>query len=251
MPGILRTGRHNVRVTQSPPRRPRLPVLAAALVALSLVLAGCGGSADKPKHTAAAQASKGPSVAVPTGDVTVPSGVQITPPGTELSFGQTATVAYEPNSKRNTVLQLTVTKVRRARISDLAAYVLDKRARRSTPYYVNVKVHNAGTGDVGHTDVPLWLVDQDNTLIHYSGFTNRFAACPSTTLPRTFGPDATISTCLLYLVPKQGHFTAMSFRPLQAYEPITWTGKVAKPKPHHKHAKKLRSKHHKKHGKKH
>lgn len=235
-------------------RRPRLCVLAAFLVAVSLVLAGCGGSSGKPDSAARAQASKAsrsPSVALPTGDVTVPSGVRITPPGTELSFGQTATVAYEPNSKRNSVLQLTVTKVRRARISDLAAYVLDKRARRSTPYYVTVKVHNAGTGDVGRTDVPLWLVDQDNTLIHSSGFTNRFAACPSTTLPRKFGPDASLRTCLLYLVPNHGHFTAMSYRPLQAFEPITWTGKVARPKAHrHHHAKKKPAgKHH--HRKKH
>jgi len=250
MPGIVMVGRHNVRVT---PRPPRLPVLAAVLVAVSLVLAGCGGSAEKPKHSAAAK----PSVTLPTGDVTVPSGVKITPPGTELSFGQGATVAYEPNSKRNTVLQLTVKKVRRARISDLSAYVLDKRARRSTPYYVNVTVHNKGTGDVGRTDVPLWLVDQGNTLIHYSGFTNKFAACPSTTLPRKFGPGASLRTCLLYLVPKHGHFTAMSYRPLQAYEPITWTGKVARPKAHqhksgHKHHPKHHHKHHHKHhGKKH
>lgn len=220
----------------------RLSVLVTFLVAVSIVLAGCGGSPDKPHGAARAQtskASRSPSVALPTGDVTVPSGVQITPPGTELPFGETATVAYEPNSKRNSVLQLTVTKVRRARISDLAAYVLDKRARRSTPYYVTVKVHNAGTGDVGRTDVPLWLVDQDNTLIHSSGFTNRFAACPSTTLPKSFGPKATIRTCLLYLVPNHGHFTAMSYRPLQAFEPITWTGKVAKPRAHqHHHAKK-------------
>lgn len=247
MPGGVGSGRHNVRVTQ---RLPRLSVLAAALVAASLVLAGCGGSSDKPKTTAGAQASKAPSVTVPTGDVTVPSGVQLTPPGTQLSFGQTATVAYEPNRKRNSVLQLTVTQVRRARLSDLAAYVLDKRARRSTPYYVTVKVHNAGAGDVGRTDVPLWLVDQHNTLIHSSGFTNRFAACPSTTLPTKFGPDASARTCLLYLVPNGGHFTAISYRPLQAFEPITWTGKVARPKPH-RHQKHVTKHPHKKHGKKH
>jgi hypothetical protein len=250
MPGCAGAGRHNVRVIQRPPR---LSVLAAVLAAVSLLLAGCGGSSDKPHNAARAQASKAstaPSVVPPTGDVTVPAGVQITPPGTKLSFGQTATVAYEPNSKRNSVLQLTVTKVRRARISDLAAYVLDKRARRSTPYYVTVKVHNAGTGDVGRTDVPLWLVDQDNTLIHSSGFTNRFAACPSTTLPRKFGPDASLQTCLLYLVPNHGHFTAMSYRPLQAFEPITWTGKVAKPRAHQRHhAKNPAGKHH--HRKKH
>lgn len=247
MPDLLGEGRHNVRVTR---RLPHLSVLAAVLVTVSLVLAGCGGSAQKPKPSAAAK----PSVTLPTGDVTVPAGVKITPPGTELSFGDTATVAYEPNNKRNTVLQLTVTKVRKARMSDLSAYVLDKRARRSTPYYVDLTVKNTGTGDVGRTDVPLWLVDQNNTLIHSSGFTNKFTACPSTTLPKSFGPGATTRACLLYLVPAHGHFTAMSFRPLQAYEPITWSGKVTTTKaPGHKshHGKKSGKKSGKKHGKKH
>ncbi len=249
MPGILGADGHNVRVT---PPLPRLPVLAAVLLAVSLVLTGCGGSPKASQHTAAAHASDRPSVTLPTGDVSVPPGVQITPPGTHLSFGETATVAYEPNSKRNTVLRLTVANVRKARISDLAAYVLDKRARHSTPYYVDVKVRNVGSGDVGHTDVPLWLVDQDNTLIHASGFTNRFEACPSTSLPAKFGPGASLQTCLLYLVPDRGHLTAMSFRPLQAYEPITWTGKVTAPKTHHKHHGKHQKKHARKHhGKKH
>jgi hypothetical protein len=235
MPGSSHPGRHNVRVTSRRP--PRRPLLLVVLLAAALVVAGCGASTKKPAHPAAK-----PSVALPTGDVSVPPGVKITPPGTKLSFGQTATVAYEPNTQRKTVLQLTVTRVQQGRISDLAAYVLDRQARRSTPYYVHVKVRNAGTGDVGHTDVPVWLVDQDNTLIHASGFTNRFAACPSTSLPAKFGPGASEDACLLYLVPDHGHVTAMSFRPLQRYAPITWTGQVSQPKAHrpgkHKHGKK-------------
>lgn len=233
MPGHTGVDRHNVRVTF-----PLRPVsAAAALLTVALALSGCGGSAGKP-HAAAAQPAKSPSVTLPTQDVSVPAGVKITPPGTKLSFGQTATVAYEPNAKRKTVLQLTVTRVQKARISDLSAYVLDKRARSSTPYYVGVRVHNVGSGDVGHTDVPVWLVDQTDTLIHSSGFTNRFSACPSTTLPAKFGPGARTQTCLLYLVPAHGSFTAMSFRPLQAYAPITWTGTVTPPRAHHqKHQK--------------
>ncbi|HEU4568113.1 MAG TPA: hypothetical protein VFR99_08765 [Marmoricola sp.] len=230
-------------------RPSRLSLLAAVLLAAALALTGCGGSSKAPARPAASK----PSVTLPTGDVSVPPGVKITAPGTDLSFGQAATVAYEPNSKRNSVLRLTVTGVQRARISDLSAYVLDKRTRRSTPYYVHVTVHNAGKGDVGSTDVPLWLVDKDNTLIHASGFTNRFSACPSTALPKKFGPDASMKTCLLYLVPDHGRFDAISYRPLQAYEPITWSGPVSKPAQHERkhHKKHQHSKHHKKHGKKH
>lgn len=246
IPGTSATGGHNVRVTSRPRSLSFLALLAAGALLFSGLLAGCGSSKDG-KSQQPASAASSPSVALPTGDVSVPPGVKITPPGTKLSFGQTATVAYEPNSKRNTVLRLTVTKVQRARISDLSAYVLDKRTRSSTPYYVDVRVKNAGTGDVGHTDVPVWLVDQDDTLIHSSGFTNRFEACPSRSLPAKFGPGASYSTCLLYLVPEHGHITAMSFRPLQAYAPITWTGKVQKPAAHKHKAHKLHPKKKQKH----
>jgi hypothetical protein len=258
MPGSSNRDRHNGRVDRLPPRHfTRAPAaLLGSLLALALLVSGCGAQSGNAQHPAAPKPK--PSVALPTGDVSVPPGVKITPPGTKLSFGQSATVAYEPNSKRNTVLRLTVTRVRRARISDLSAYVLDRRTRNSTPYYVDVDVRNVGGGDVGRTDVPVWLVDQDNTLIHSSGFTNKFAACPSTPLPKRFGPHAKLSTCLLYLVPGHGSFTAMSFRPLQAYAPITWAGQVQQPKSHKtkqhaakQHKANQHKKSHEKHGKNH
>ena len=35
-----------------------------------------------------------------------------------------------------------------------------------------------------------------------------------------------MTTCLVYLSPKHGDLTAVSFRPTQDFNPITWTGKV-------------------------
>ena len=32
--------------------------------------------------------------------------------------------------------------------------------------------------------------------------------------------------CLVYLAPERGKLTAVSFRPTQEFDPITWTGKV-------------------------
>ena len=82
---------------------------------------------------------------------------------------------------------------------------------------------------------------------------------PCAPLPKKFGPRAQLSTCLLYLVPGHGSFTAMSFRPLQAYAPVTWTGQVQQPKQHHKakqhkakqHKAKQHKKSHEKHGNNH
>ena len=144
-------------------------------------------------------------------------------------LGEKATVAYEPNSQRNTVLEMTVTKATQGAITDLGTYVLDDRTKASTPYYVDVSVKNVGDGDVGQTPIPLWAVDDSDTLIQASSFTNAFTRCPSTPLPTTFAPNATVTACLVYLVPEHGKLTGLSFRPLQAVAPIVWTGTVNPP----------------------
>ncbi len=195
--------------------------LCAALLVSLLALAGCGGS-EEPSEKPAAK----PSVDLPTGNVNVPSGITLTKAGTKLAFGESAKVAYEPNAERGSVLELTVKSARQGTIADLSGYVLDERTSASTPYYVDVSVKNVGDGDVGQTPVPLWAVDATNTLIQASSFTNSFAPCPSTALPATFPPNATVDTCLVYLAPDHGTLTAVSFRPLQAFEPIVWTGDV-------------------------
>ncbi len=209
-------------------RLSRTTAVGAMLLAPALALSGCGGS-NQP------QVAHTPSPTVPTPSVDVPSGVSLTTPGTKLSLGESATVPYQPNQKRGTVLKLTVTGITRATMKDFAIYVLDKRAKASTPYYVQVKVANVGTGDVGGTDVPLWAVNQDNTLIHSSSFTNDFKRCPSSSLPKRFAPHAKAKTCLVYLVPKHGTMTAVSFRPLQEFQPIEWTGKIVPEHPKASH----------------
>jgi hypothetical protein len=215
---------HNVRVTHAVSRlAPRSAVLrrAVLLVVASLALTACGGD-DKPTATP----SPSPTT---TSNVNVPPGVTLTEAGAELEFGEKATVAYEPNAERNSVLEMTVMSAAQGTIADLGSYVLDDRTKASTPYYVQVSVKNVGDGDVGQTPIPLWAVDDANTLIQASSFTNAFTKCPSTPLPTTFAPNATVEACLVYLVPDQGKLTGVSFRPLQAVAPIVWTGTVEPP----------------------
>jgi hypothetical protein len=214
---------HNVRVTH-----PSSAVLRRALlrwtvpaVVVGLLLSGCGGE-EKPTTK--------PSVTIPTADVNVPAGVELTTAGTELKFGEKATIAYEPNSERSTVLEMSVNSAAEGAIADLGSYVLDARTQQSTPYYVDVTVTNVGDGDVGQTPIPLWAVDDSNTLIQASSFlTNPFARCPSTPLPTTFAPHASVTSCLVFLVPDHGKLTGVSFRPLQAVAPIIWKGDVTAP----------------------
>jgi hypothetical protein len=216
-------GVHNVRVRIKWVRA--LVRAAVASLGLSLALAACGGT-DTPK----AAETPSPAAAQQT-DVPVPPGVKLTEYGTNLQFGQPATVAYAPNAQRSTILKMTVLSAAQGTVADLNGYTLDDTTRTSTPYYVRVSVENVGEGDVGQTLIPLFLVDNRNTLISASSFTNSFAKCPSMPLPTTFAPHATQTACLVYLAPDRGTMTGVSFRAVQEYAPIVWKGTVTVPRP--------------------
>lgn len=195
--------------------------VVAALVVPGLALTACGAEESDQKAAAT------PSVDLPTGNVEVPDGVTLTEPGASLDFGETATVAYEPNTQRSSVIELAVTSVRAGRIADFGAYQLDARTKKSRPYYVRARVRNVGEGDLSRMAIPLLAQTSRNTLIQSSSFNNTFERCPSTPMPAGFTSGETATACLVYLVPEGGSLEAMSYRPLQAFEPITWSGTIA------------------------
>jgi hypothetical protein len=220
------------RVTH-PSSYARLVVVAAAA---ALVLGGCGAQqAQKPAPS--------PTVALPTESVSVPAGVTLTKPGTQLAFGDVATVGFAPTAARSTALQLTVRKVFQGRISDLAAYDLDATALKARPYYVTITVKNVGDGQIGRSAIPLWALAQDNTLIGSSGFTNAFSRCPSQALPRDFAAGASTRTCLMFLMPAGGTLVGVSYRPVMDTAPIVWKGSIVKPAVHHAKKRKKKAAH--------
>ncbi len=207
---------HNVAVT--PLRRART-TMVATLVATALLLSGCGGETE-------AKPSAKPTVDLPEGSVEVPAGVTLTKPGTVLKFGEPALVAYEPNTQRSSLLSLTVDSVRKGTLADFSGYRLDDRAKKSRPYYARVTVKNVGTGDLGRMAVPLFAVNESNSLIQPSKFSNTFKQCPSTPLPESFGAEKSYKGCLVYMISGPGSLVEMSYRPLQTFEPITWQGTI-------------------------
>jgi hypothetical protein len=227
MRGWRRPLRHNERV---PRPLTSLVVALAAAVAIS----GCSVQKkddDKPSPTAE------PSPTLPTGSVDVPSGVDLTPAGETLKFGEPAVVAYQPNPQRSSVLQMTVSSVQKGLISDFAAYQLSAETKKSTPYYVKVSVKNVGTGDLSRTGIPLYAVDTSNSLNQQTSFNNTFATCPSQPLPAGFTAGKSLSTCLVFVLRPGQSLTKVSYRPLQAFPPISWEGTItpppAKKKPPH------------------
>lgn len=123
----------------------RKTVIAAC--AAVLVLAGCASE----KAGAAA-----PSTSLPESPVAESSSASeeappateggLTPTGTTLAVGETATVMYETKSlsKEGTQLAVTVTSVKAGSIDDLADFDLDAQSKVSDPFYVAVSFKNVG-----------------------------------------------------------------------------------------------------------
>ncbi len=213
-------------------RRPVLP-LAAVTAAAALALAGCSSDAGTKEaaggSSASASASSSPS---PSSTVPVPDGTTLTDQGSKLSYGDTGTVIFEPSQGRGTVLRLTVKSVKQGSLDDFKGYILDDSYKqKASYYYATVSVKNVGEGDVGGVGVPLWGVNAANTLLPAVNFTTSFKPCPTKPLPKSFPKGATLSTCLVYLSPDKGKLVSVSYRPSQEFNPITWTGDIATPKP--------------------
>lgn len=214
---------HNVGVRPPAPRGRRARrALIASLLAPVLLLSGCGGESGK-------KPAAKPSTKPTQSDVKVPDGITPTKAGTKLDYGQSAVVAYEPNAQRKSVLALNVRSVQQGSISDLAAYQLSSITKRSQLYYVRAVIKNVGTGDLSRSAVPLYAVTDRDTLVQPSTFNNTFTRCPSLPLPAGFVEGRSTAGCLVYLLPPGTTLSAVSFRPLQAFEPITWTGAIAAP----------------------
>lgn len=215
--------------------------LAGALLAVSGVAAGCSQgddaapAADAPSEASAdssasaeesaspAASASPPPIPEPTPYLDVP-GVELTDQGSELSFGESATVAWRPDQRRVGALDVRVRTVERAPLSVFEGWRLDEATRGSTAYFVQARIENVGRTDLSGVDVPLYAVDGDNTLVQHSTFASRFGPCESTPFPARFRPGRATQVCLVYLLPDQGELTSVSFRPTQEFDPITWTG---------------------------
>ncbi|NYD41400.1 hypothetical protein [Nocardioides panaciterrulae] len=221
-----------------------LGVLLASGLAATLVLGGCSGGGDTTASAAGSAtpsgssgpADPGPASGPASGQASVaaspylpvPDGVELTAQGSELQLGDDAVVAYRPRQGTIGALDLKVTGLERTTFArSFQGWQLDKATRATSPYFVHVTVRNVGDTDLGGKPVPLYIVDGHDTLIESSTFASSFKPCPSTPFPKKFGHGDTVKTCLVFLSPRHGDLTAVSFRPSQEFNPITWTGKIA------------------------
>ncbi len=168
----------------------------------------------------------------PSSTVIVENGVELTPEGSELAVGDTASVAYKPRQGLVGVLDITVTRLERTSFKkSFVGWDLDAQTKKSSPYFVRATITNRGTTQLGERPVPLYIVDGKNTLLEATSFASEFTPCQPGSFPKKYGPGKTVKVCMVYLAPDGGDLTAVSFRPTQEFQPITWTGKLKAPRP--------------------
>ncbi|GAA1929791.1 hypothetical protein GCM10009737_34550 [Nocardioides lentus] len=208
----------------------------SGLLLASAVLAGCSGDGAEdgaddgaaggdPSAGAGADAAGSSSTPVPE----LPEGVELTEQGTELALGESAEVVWSPREGTTGVLDLTVEEVREVSLDEFSAFRISEAVRRSTPYFVTARIENIGETPLGGVGVPLYLLDDSDTLVERSTFGSSFEACPSEPLPGRFRPGARTTACLVFLAPRRGEAEAVSFRPSEDVEPITWVGEITGP----------------------
>jgi hypothetical protein len=186
------------------------------------VVAGCSGNGD-------ANESAGlPSASIP-GIESLPAAAAT--PGTKLTQNERATVMFVVNDKRKGLISLAIDSVRTGSRGDLANFVLDPKAKSSTPYFVDVTVTNVGGGQIGGAPVPLYGVNGHNTLLPPADLMGSFKDCQADRIPRHLGKARSFSTCLMFLSPRHGELTAVEFQYGSDVQPVTWAVHPQSPKP--------------------
>jgi hypothetical protein len=234
--------------------------LAGPLVGLlaGALLVACSDDGDKKPD--ADPSSSGPTSASTSGSpsesgsspsgtpyLPVPDGVDLTAEGTPLEVGDTAVVAWQPTQKVVGVLDITVDRLEKTTFKQsFQGWKLDDKTKKANPYFVHVTVKNVGESNLGLLDadlrrIPLYIVNDADTLVESSSFASAFKPCPSTPLPEKFKPGRKTKACLDFLSPDHGELRGVSFRPTEDFTPIVWTGEVhkvgEKKKQHHKKGK--------------
>jgi hypothetical protein len=206
---------------------------AVVLLSASVLLAGCSDDDKDPDSDGSSAPTAASSSAVASeSSLPVPDGVELTTEGSQLSVDDTATVAYEVKQGVVGVLEIKVSRLEKTSFKkSFVGWDLDPGQKKANPYFVRATITNVGETDLGGRRPPLYIVDGTNTLVEPTTFASAFTPCEPGSFPTKFPNGKSVKVCLVFLSPNKGDLTAVSFRPTQEFDPITWTGELDKPKP--------------------
>ena len=218
--------RHDGLARMGWPRREtlRASATACAFAAIAgLGLAACSASASggtSSGNTAPAAAPGAPAASgapsgsgAPAGSGAASGAGRLTVPGARLGFGQAATVAWVPPSadatsaQKGFKLQVTVQSIEKGTIGDFRNVELSPSERRTTPYYVTLRIKALGSTEPRGSDDPAIsfdAIDDRGQQQQSITFLGTFPRCNETSVPKPFVAGKTYQSCLAYLMPGGG-----------------------------------------------
>jgi hypothetical protein len=176
--------------------------------AAALAMAGCSNSVQgDPADVAVQEKPAEPAAAITPASATPDAGGggrKLTPTGTTLRMGQTATVEYETKSlaKTTTHLAITAKSVRKGAIGDLKDFNLDAQTKVSEPFYVTMTFKNVGPRPMEPGGI-FGLINAHNTdgdELNRLSLIGDFKPCEGTP-PKTLKVGASYTECDVYVAP--------------------------------------------------
>lgn len=180
---------------------------------LATGLAACGGDDDSDEAAAPDTVQTDTAVAPePSEEPSTETTGGLTPPGTTLSFGESATVGWSPPSlslkddRKTSKLEVAVLSVEKGSLADFEGIELDADQQDSTPYYLTARVRNLGstTPPDDRPHYTLAAIDDRKQEQGSVTFFGDFPRCEDVDPPKPFSRDESYETCLTYLVPGGG-----------------------------------------------
>jgi hypothetical protein len=137
-----------------------------------------------------------------------------------LAFGQAAIVGWIPPEtdgqgvQKGYKLRVAVESIVRGSIADFKNIQLDVGQRRSTPYYVTLRITSLGNTPPPRKDDPAISFDaiddrgQQQTSVTFIG---TFPRCNDNSVPGSFANGKSYTSCLTYLMPGGGSIQRMQW----------------------------------------
>jgi hypothetical protein len=192
----------------------RIAAWAIAAVAIP-GLAACSGtsSGSNPASSPAASSSASTSAPAQSQGQAAGSG-SLTPPGAHLAFGGPATVGWVPPSQdtgtgahHGIKLRVTVVSIQKGTMADFRNVELNGNERKSTPYYVQLRVTAlSSTPPPKDSDpaITFTAIDDRGQQQQSITFLGTFSRCDDPMPPKQFVSGKTYESCLAYLIPGGG-----------------------------------------------
>jgi hypothetical protein len=181
-------------------------------------LAACSGTSSgsspaSPASSPAASSSASTSAPAQSQGQAAGSG-SLTPPGAHLAFGGPATVGWVPPSQdtgtgahRGIKLRVTVVSIQKGTMADFRNVQLNGTERKSTPYYVQLRVTAlSSTRPPKDSDpaITFTAIDDRGQQQQSITFLGTFSRCDDPMPPKQFVSGKTYESCLAYLIPGGG-----------------------------------------------